>query len=57
MFGSYALTGKVTAFVGPFLFGTANAWSGSQRAGRATILVMFVVGGLLLVRAWEPSRA
>ncbi len=26
MFGIYALTGKVTAFIGPFLFGTATAW-------------------------------
>ena len=24
MFGIYALTGKVTAFIGPFLFGTAT---------------------------------
>jgi UMF1 family MFS transporter len=57
MFGIYALTGKVTAFIGPFLFGTATAWSGSQRAGMATILVMFVVGGLLLLRVREPARA
>jgi UMF1 family MFS transporter len=57
MFGIYALTGKVTAFIGPFLFGTATAWFGSQRAGMATILVMFVVGGLLLLRVREPARA
>ena len=56
MFGIYALTGKVTAFIGPFLFGTATAWFQSQRAGMATILVMFVVGGLLLLRVWEPPR-
>lgn len=57
MFGIYALTGKVTAFIGPFLFGTATVWFGSQRAGMATILVMFVVGGLLLLRVREPARA
>ena len=57
MFGIYALTGKVTAFIGPFLFGTATAWFASQRAGMATILVMFVVGGLLLLRVREPARA
>ena len=57
MFGIYALTGKVTAFIGPFLFGTATAWFGSQRAGMATILVMFVVGGFLLLRVREPARA
>jgi MFS transporter, UMF1 family len=57
MFGIYALTGKVTAFIGPFLFGTATAWFESQRAGMATILVMLVVGGLLLLRVREPARA
>lgn len=57
MFGIYALTGKVTAFIGPFLFGTATAMFDTQRAGMATILVMFVVGGLLLLRVSEPKRA
>ena len=56
MFGIYALTGKVTAFIGPFLFGTATAWFESQRAGMATILVMFIVGGILLLRVREPAR-
>jgi UMF1 family MFS transporter len=57
MFGIYALTGKVTAFIGPALFGAATAWFESQHAGMATILVMFVVGGLLLLRVREPARA
>ena len=33
MFGIYALTGKVTAFIGPFLFGTATGLVPVQRAG------------------------
>jgi UMF1 family MFS transporter len=56
MFGLFALTGKVTAFIGPFLFGTATYLAGTQRAGMATILVMFVIGGLLLTRVREPRR-
>jgi UMF1 family MFS transporter len=56
MFGIYALTGKVTAFLGPFLFGTATLLAGSQRAGMATILVMFVVGGGLLLLVREPRH-
>lgn len=56
MFGLYALTGKVTAFAGPFLFGTATWLFASQRAGMATILVMFLIGGLLLLRVREPDR-
>ena len=57
MFGIYALTGRVTAFLGPLMFGTATAWFETQRAGMATILVMFVLGGLLLTRVREPVRA
>lgn len=56
MFGLYALTGKVTAFLGPFLFGTATWLFASQRAGMATVLVMFVAGGLLLTTVREPGR-
>ena len=56
MFGLFALTGKVTAFIGPFLFGTATYLAGTQRAGMGTILVMFIIGGLLLTRVHEPRR-
>ncbi|MFO1036614.1 MAG: MFS transporter [Geminicoccaceae bacterium] len=56
MFGLFALTGKVTAFIGPFLFGTATWLFDTQRAGMAMILVLFIVGGLLLTRVAEPQR-
>jgi UMF1 family MFS transporter len=56
MFGLYALTGKVTAFLGPFLFGTATALFATQRAGMAVILVMFVLGAVLLTLVREPGR-
>lgn len=55
MFGLYALTGKITAFLGPFILGTVTFWTGSQRLGMATILVFFVVGMALLVPLREPS--
>jgi MFS transporter, UMF1 family len=55
MFGLYALTGKITAYIGPFLLGTVTYWTGSQRWGIATILVFFVVGGLLLLPLKEPE--
>jgi UMF1 family MFS transporter len=57
MFGLYALTGKITAYIGPFLLGTVTYWTGSQRWGIATILVFFVVGGLLLLPLEEPEAA
>lgn len=49
MFGLYALSGKITAFIGPWLLGMITLTFGSQRLGMATVLVFFVVGGLLLL--------
>ena len=56
MFGLYALTGKITAYIGPFLLGTVTFWTGSQRLGIATILGFFVVGGVLLWPLPEPEE-
>lgn len=47
-FGFFALSGKVTAFAGPWLLGMLAGAYG-QRVGVASVLVFFVVGGLLLV--------
>ena len=56
MFGLYALTGKITAYIGPFLLGTVTYWSGSQRLGIATILGFFLIGMVLLLPVREPSE-
>ncbi|HEY4133791.1 MAG TPA: MFS transporter [Alphaproteobacteria bacterium] len=57
MFGLYALTGKATAFIGPALFGFATSYYGTQRAGMATVLTFFLVGGAILWFVKEPKRA
>jgi UMF1 family MFS transporter len=57
MFGLYALTGKITAYIGPFVLGTVTWWTGSQRLGVATILVFFVIGMILLLPVKEPAEA
>lgn len=49
MFGLYALSGRITAFIGPWLFGWMTLTFGSQRMGMATVLLFFVVGALLLI--------
>jgi UMF1 family MFS transporter len=49
MFGLFALSGRVTAFVGPSVLSTATAAFASQRAGMATIVLFFVTGLALLV--------
>jgi len=53
-FGLFALTGKVTSFVGPLLIGTVTAITASQKAGMA-VLVLFFVGGLALLTRVRPS--
>jgi len=55
MFGLYAFSGKATAFLGPVLFGFVTGLADSQRAGLATVLAFFVIGGLLLMAVREPS--
>jgi UMF1 family MFS transporter len=52
-FGFFAFSGKVTSFMGPFLLGTVTAAFGSQRAGVATVLLFFLVGGTLLATVNE----
>jgi UMF1 family MFS transporter len=49
-FGLFALTGKVTSFVGPLLIGMITAITASQKAGMAMLVVFFVAGLALLAR-------
>lgn len=55
-FGLYALSGKVTAFLGPALVGWATVWADSQRVGMATILLFFLAGFALMWRIPDPQR-
>src|SRR3954453_3189743 len=48
-FGLFALTGRVTSFVGPLLIGVVTTVTASQKAGMA-VLVVFFVAGLMLLR-------
>jgi UMF1 family MFS transporter len=52
-FGLFALTGKVTSFVGPLLIGIVTAVTESQKAGMATLVLFFVAGLALLARVRE----
>ncbi len=52
-FGLFALTGKVTSFIGPLLIGVVTAVTASQKAGMAVLVLFFVVGLLLLARVRE----
>ncbi len=52
-FGLFALTGKVTSFIGPLLIGAITAATASQKAGMAVLVVFFVVGLTLLAKVRE----
>ena len=47
-FGIYALAGRATSFLAPFLVATVTAISGSPRLGMAMIL-LFLLGGLAVL--------
>jgi UMF1 family MFS transporter len=52
-FGLFALTGKVTSFVGPLLIGLITAITASQKAGMAVLVLFFVAGLALFARVRE----
>lgn len=56
MFGLFALSGKATAFLGPFMVATVTAYSGSQRVGMATIAILLALGLALLLTVKAPNR-
>ncbi len=56
-FGLYALSGKLTSFLGPFVLGRLTGWTGSQRVGVASLVLFFVVGGVLLLGVREEEGA
>ena len=56
LFGLYAFSGRVTAFLGPFLVGVVTLWASSQRVGMSVILAFFVVGLAILWPLREPPQ-
>lgn len=58
MFGFYALCGKSSSVIGPFVFGyVAIVTGGNQRLAVMAISVLFVVGLVLLQRVNDPKAA
>ena len=53
-FGFFAFSGKVTAFAGPWLLGILSDVY-SQRVGVFSVLLFFIVGGVLLLRVDEQE--
>lgn len=49
-FGLFALSARVTSFIGPFFVAVVTAATGSQKAGMAVLIGFFLIGGLVLSR-------
>jgi UMF1 family MFS transporter len=56
MYGLFALSGRITAFLGPAVFAATAAAFDSQRAGMATVLVFIAAGGAVLWGLREERR-
>jgi len=54
-FGLFALTGKVTSFLGPLLIGIVTAETASQKDGMAVLVLFFVTGLALLSQVRDRS--
>jgi UMF1 family MFS transporter len=49
-FGLFALSGRVTSFLGPLLVGIVTAATSSQKAGMAVLIAFFVAGAAVLAQ-------
>lgn len=54
-YGFFAFSGKLTAFMGPFLLGVLTQVFDSQRAGVAVVILFFLIGGLVLAGVDEAE--
>jgi UMF1 family MFS transporter len=57
MFGLFALSGRITSFLGPTVLAWTTAAFASQRAGMATVLVFLAAGFTLLLAVKDVPRA
>ncbi len=56
-FGVYNMMGKSAAIIGPVLMGAVSWLSGDSRSSILSILPMFIIGGLLLLKVKEHREA
>ncbi|OYR21193.1 MFS transporter [Brucella thiophenivorans] len=56
-FGIYALAGRATSFIGPFLVATVTVITGSAAVGMSVLVVLFAAGLLLAKAAPYPAES
>ncbi|PHK93970.1 MFS transporter [Pseudoroseomonas rhizosphaerae] len=54
-FGLFALSGRITGFMGPAVLAFVTSVTASQRAGMATVLAFLALGGAILLTVREPK--
>jgi UMF1 family MFS transporter len=54
-FGFYNMLGKFASVLGPLLMGIVGVLTGSSRQAILSLVVLFVLGGVLLMRVKEPA--
>jgi UMF1 family MFS transporter len=55
-FGLFALSGRVTGFLGPYVLAAVTEATESQRAGMATVVAFLALGAAVLAGVREPAR-
>lgn len=56
-YGFYAFAGKSISFIGPLFYAFATDMFESQRAGMFVILLLWAIGGIILLRVKEGKAA
>jgi len=54
-FGFYNMLGKFAAIVGPVMMGWIGILSGNPRTGILSLLILFMAGGVILMKVKEPG--
>jgi UMF1 family MFS transporter len=54
-FGFYNIFGKFATIIGPFLMGVVGQAAGDSRYGILSVLILFVIGGLILRKVEDPE--
>jgi UMF1 family MFS transporter len=54
-FGFYNMLGKFAAIIGPVMIGWVGVISGNPRIGILSLLVLFIVGGVILTKVSMPA--
>ena len=55
MFGIYGLSGKITAFLGPYFVALLTTTFNNQKAGFVSIIVFFILGYLIIRNLKLPN--